>query len=283
MTNQILMTKIKEQITQAQCDKQKAQSKVDKINKELDSLKLEKREFFENIRDNLSMGNFWWNFYKDKNISVRIDYIGCIENTNDIKAILAKQEKTHDKYRKLYDSLNLIQYNLTLLDNNIAQDYAFDLANDEDFGIILALFKRYNKDSLNDEIFDKTYPIAKKRKVKITFTTRKCRGRLAHYRFNQNDIEIFTKKEFADSIYRLARTLLHELIHSISAGALQGNAKYLQLLTPKQTQLLKNIKSIYRQAYALAKKDELQGFGVLESLMEKYYEFLDEYSNTNDI
>ena len=133
-----------------------------KQKKELDSLNLKEREFFENSRDNLSAGNFWWNFNKDKNIMVSIEYTGCIENANDIKAILKKQEKAHSRYYKLCDSLNLIQYNLTLLDNNIAQDYVFDLADDEDFGIILAFFKRYNKDSLNNEIFDKTYPIAKK-------------------------------------------------------------------------------------------------------------------------
>lgn len=189
----------------------------------------------------------------------------------------------------------------SLLNNdNIALNEVFELKKEPDANVIKSFFKRYNKDKINDKIFDKTFHISKKFETKVSFVAR--RGKAGCYRGGIKLINIFLNgaKRFKTYI------LLHELIHSVSSSAF--NYLYMVdfietenygrkgiLLTDAQIQPLKEINELYKTLKEREKFDDygflsvaeflaelanptfrkvLRKQGVLKVVLEKYDEFL---------
>lgn len=183
----------------------------------------------------------------------------------------------------------------SLLNNdNIALNEVFELKKESDANVIKSFFKRYNKDKINDKIFDKTFHISKKFETKVSFVAR--RGKAGCYREGIKLIDIFLNgaKRFKTYI------LLHELIHSVSSSAF--NYLYTEnygikgiLLTDAQIQPLKEINELYKTLKEREKFDDygflsaaeflaelanptfrkvLRKQGVLKVVLEKYDEFL---------
>lgn len=191
-----------------------------------------------------------------------------------------------------------------LKEDNIALNEVFELKKERDSSIIEAFFKRYNKDTLNDKIFDKTFNIAKKLEVKVSFIAQVGDGacytpcvKLISMLFNNKPKELKTN------------ILLHELIHSVSIHALnnlemiESNSfagyRYPKLFTDSQFKPLKNIKELYKSLPQNIKeqkgddcygfindseflaelanprfREKLQKIGILKMLLKNYHTFL---------
>lgn len=189
-----------------------------------------------------------------------------------------------------------------LKNDNIALNKVQKLNNKRDSSIIETFFKRYNKDELNTKIFDKTFSLAKKREVKVSFIAEQKVA--ANYSPRTNLIRMFFNKK---SKKFKAQLLLHELIHSVSVGVLSDLKEldfalrhYPELFINTQFAPLNNIKNIYESLPQDLKeqkgddyygfrgfeefiaeianpkfRDKLQKLGILENVLENYFAFLD--------
>lgn len=300
-----MQLQIKEQITQAQKEQQKFRDKIRHLTKKKESLWHIEYDIRSTIPKEI-LKKFDDDFDTQKHADKSSAW--C-DKAKDLVKISSLQNILREKITKSYRNFGFATYKLDLLYNNIMQDYTFDLDNEHDFSIIEVFFKRYNNDLINNEIFDKTYLVAQKLKVKIIFISKKYHTSSGLYDDNHKIIMPPTNAP----IIKVATTLLHELIHSVSVRELRAisnhkssakkNEKIVQNLTAKQVESLQAIKALYGKSHALHKKtcfyeygfknsfeflaeianpsfrSTLQDFGVLESLMEKYYAFLAEYGN----
>ena len=193
-----------------------------------------------------------------------------------------------------------------LLAEGIALNEVFELKNPHDASVIRAFFGRNNKDEINATLFAKTFPIAQKFEIKVSFTTEESEGTGAYYvprikliimLFNDIPKEIKTQM------------LLHELIHSISVSVffylqnhkISPRTKNTTLFSKSQIKLLNEIEMFHSALITLIKKDEhyglqdareflaelsnpnfrelLQNMGLLEPILKKYFAFLESVAN----
>lgn len=183
-----------------------------------------------------------------------------------------------------------------LLKNNIALNKIFALSDKSDSRTIKAFFRNHNSDILSDEIFDKTFAVAQNRNVKIIFVADKGG---AKYLPSENLIKMLSN-DLPKA--QNATLLLHALIHSVSVKSLRdfGGAN---LCDKNLQKIIAEIQDLYqiakanemtlkvwcnRKCYGLMNlkefladlanpifRDSLAKIGILESVVEKYYKFLE--------
>ena len=193
-----------------------------------------------------------------------------------------------------------------LLAEGIALNEVFELKNPHDASVIRAFFERHNKDEINAALFDKTFPIAQKFEIKVSFTAEKDEKTVAYY---LPRIKLITMLFNDRSKEYKAETLLHELIHSVSTEAIiylerrkiSPRIKNTTLFSKPQIKLLGEIEMFYSALITLIKKDEyyglqdaceflaelvdpdfrelLQNMGLLEPILKKYFAFLKSVAN----
>ena len=193
-----------------------------------------------------------------------------------------------------------------LLAEGIALNEVFELKNPHDASVIRAFFERHNKDEINAALFAKTFPIAQKFEIKVSFTAEKDEKTVAYY---LPRIKLITMLFNDRSKEYKAETLLHELIHSVSTEAIiylerrkiSPRTKNTTLFLKPQIKLLGEIEMFYSALITLIKKDEyyglqdaceflaelvdpdfrelLQNMGLLEPILKKYFAFLKSVAN----
>lgn len=209
--------------------------------------------------------------------------------------------KSCEKGYKIAKWILHARYERDLLKNNIALGKVFTLGDERDSSVIRAFFSNHNADSLSEKIFDKTFAVAQNRNVKVVFVA--DRGGAKYVR-DENLIKIY-----ANNLPKAqkATILLHALIHSVSVESLCDfeNAnicdKNLQNIIAKIQDLYTIAKAhemtmkvwCNRKCYGFMNlkefladlanplfRDSLDKIGILESVLEKYYQFL-ESNHTN--
>lgn len=207
---------------------------------------------------------------------------------------------------QINDELRYSWITKNLLAEGIALNEIFELKNPHDASVIRAFFERHNKDEINAALFDKTFPIAQKFEIKVSFTAEKDEKTVAYY---LPRIKLITMLFNDRSKEYKAETLLHELIHSVSAEAIcyierrkiSPRTKNTTLFLKPQIKLLGEIEMFHSALITLIKKDEhyglknareflaelvapdfrelLQNMGLLEPILKKYFAFLESVAN----
>ncbi|MGX3044916.1 hypothetical protein [Helicobacter sp. T3_23-1056] len=232
--------------------------------------------------------------------------VNLLNDKNNTRKKIFKKRKSAIKNRDIITTLQKVKNTSTakslLKNDNIALNEVLKLNNKRDCEIIETFFKRYNKDELNAKIFDKVFSLAKKHEVKVSFIAKKKVA--ANYILHTNIIRIFfnnKSKKFKTQL------LLHELIHSVSMSALNDLKEldfalkhYPKFFINTQFMPLKNIEKMYEslpQDLKEQKGDDYYGFtnfeeflaelvkpkfrkklqklGILESVLENFFAFLD--------
>lgn len=220
-----------------------------------------------------------------------------------IEAIEQSECESSESYRKSCEkSYKIAKWILQarkerdLLKDNIALNKVFVLSDKSDSLTIKAFFKNRHSDTLSDKIFDKTFAVAQNRGVKVIFVADKGG---AKYLPSENLIKMLSNDLPKAQNVTL---LLHALIHSVSVKALRdfGNANSC---TKNALNIIAEIQDLYqiakahemtlkvwcnRKCYGLMNlkefladlanpifRDSLAKIGILESVLEKYYNFLD--------
>ena len=211
-------------------------------------------------------------------------------------------------YTQNKDELKRSKIAQDLLDDDIELNEVFELKKPADAQVIDTFFWRHNDDVLNGVIFDKTFEIAKKFEIKVSFTTEKNEEASAYY---VPRIKLITMLFNDHSKEYKAETLLHELIHSVSVEAIyyierrkdRPKTKNTTLLSKPQIKPLGEIEMFHSALITLIKKDEhyglknareflaelvapnfrqlLQNMGLLEPILKKYFAFLESVSGEN--
>ena len=209
-------------------------------------------------------------------------------------------------YTQNKDELKYSKIAQDLLAEGIALNEIFELKNPHDASVIRAFFERHNKDEINAALFAKTFPIAQKFEIKVSFTAEKDEKTVAYY---LPRIKLITMLFNDRSKEYKAETLLHELIHSVSAEAIcyierrkiSPRTKNTTLFLKPQIKLLGEIEMFHSALITLIKKDEhyglknareflaelvapdfrelLQNMGLLEPILKKYFAFLESVAN----
>ena len=193
-----------------------------------------------------------------------------------------------------------------LLAEGIALNEIFELKNPHDASVIRAFFERHNKDEINAALFAKTFPIAQKFEIKVSFTAEKDEKTVAYY-LPRIKLIIMLFNDIPKEIK--TQMILHELIHSISVSVffylqnhkISPRTKNTTLFSMPQIKLLNEIEMFYSALITLIKKDEyyglqdaceflaelvdpdfrelLQNMGLLEPILKKYFAFLESVAN----
>ncbi|MGX3098290.1 hypothetical protein [Helicobacter sp. 23-1046] len=270
------------------------------ISKRHSLTELERLELLELIREA--------NFIKkhDRYIKLIKRSVKTLNDVHNTSKRIFKKEKARLQNGEIARALQKVKNTSTakslLKNNNIVLNEVLKLNNKRDCNIIEAFFKRYNKDELNAKIFNKTFSLAKKREVKVSFIAEE--KVTANYSQRTNLIRMFFNKKSKKFKTQL---LLHELIHRVSMGFLSDLEKldfalnhYPELFINTQFAPLKNIENIYESLPKNLKeqkgddyygfrsfeefiaevanpkfRDKLQKLGILESVLENYFAFLD--------
>ena len=211
-------------------------------------------------------------------------------------------------YTQNKDELKRSKIAQDLLDDDIELNKVFELKKPADAQVIDTFFWRHNDDVLNGVIFDKTFEIAKKFEIKVSFTTEKEDKAVAYY---APKIKLIIMLFNDRSKEYKARALLHELIHGVSVEAIsyierrkdRPKTKNTTLFSKPQIKPLGEIEMFHSALITLVKKDEhyglqdaheflaelsnptfrelLQNMGLLEPILKKYFAFLESVSGEN--
>ncbi len=209
---------------------------------------------------------------------------------------------------QINDELRYSWITKDLLADGIALNEVFELKKPRDASVIEAFFERHNKDEINAALFAKTFEIAKKFEIKVSFTTEKDDKASAYY---TSKIKLITMLFNDCSKAFKAETLLHELIHSVSVEAIfyierrkdRPKMKNPTLFSKPQIKPLSEIEMFHSALITLVKKDEhyglknareflaeladptfrdfLRNMGLLEPILKKYFAFLESVSDEN--
>ena len=211
-------------------------------------------------------------------------------------------------YTQNKDELKRSKIAQDLLDDDIELNEVFELKKPADASVIESFFYRHNEDEINAALFAKTFEIAKKFEIKVSFTTEKSEEATAYYVPRIKLIAMLFNDRSKE--YK-AETLLHELIHSVSVEAIyyierrkdRPKTKNTTLFSKPQIKPLGEIEMFHSALITLMKKDEhyglqdareflaelsnptfrelLQNMGLLEPILKKYFAFLESVSGEN--
>lgn len=204
--------------------------------------------------------------------------------------------KSCEKGYKIAKWILFARYERDLLKDNIALNKVFALSDKSDSCVIKAFFKNHNSDRLSNKIFDKTFAVAQNRNVKVVFVVDKGG---AKYLPSENLIKMLSN-DLPKA--QNAMLLLHALIHSVSVQALR-DFESANLCAKNALNIIAEIQDLYqitkahemtlkvwcnRKCYGLMNlkefladlanplfRDSLAKIGILESVVEKYYKFLE--------